>query len=276
MNPTSNRQWSRGVWLLGLAVATFAMVGAGIVLLTEAEDEPLFVQTPTRTHIGAFQANSTFIGNGNAQITLEPVAPPQGLPEDLTATPLTQIPPELAPAYQAAVGPDSARITLVEYGTYGCHVCRHVFEIGLIAKLLAQYPQEIRYVFVHWPVIHPNDMLATEAVLCAQEQSNEAFWAFHNSLFELTYPEYDSFDHPAPFIAVAYQLGLDPDAFRACLGSGLYRSHAFELQERGLELGLPGTPTFFVNGQLVHKRDLEDTILRIMAETRSRAEGAER
>lgn len=169
---------------------------------------------------------------------------------------------------QLALGPETAIITIVEYGTYGCQVCRKVFQLGLIDKLIVRYPRDIRYVYIPWPVIHPNDILATEAVFCAQEQGYDEFWALHRALFNLDFMEYDRYVNDEAYWALATVLGLDADALRACLDTGTYHHMVHKLIEEGYRLRLPGTPAFFVNGILVSAFTLEDEVLRRLFEKR--------
>ena len=53
------------------------------------------------------------------------------------------------------------------------------------------------------------------------------------------------------FPAWAEQLGLDTDQFNKCMKSHLKRSAVLADYKVGRELGVGGTPTFFVNGTQV-------------------------
>ena len=99
--------------------------------------------------------------------------------------------------------------------------------------------------------LHPNARPAAEAALCAAKQGAEAFWAMHEHLFE-TVGEWGSQENTAElFKGYAAELGLNTDAFAACIES---RETAEQVQaelERGVAAGVEGTPAFFVNDWFV-------------------------
>ena len=59
-------------------------------------------------------------------------------------------------------GPDSAAVTLVEYGDYQCPYCGAAYPI--VESLLAHRPDTVRFVFRHFPLtdLHPHAETAAE------------------------------------------------------------------------------------------------------------------
>jgi protein-disulfide isomerase len=49
----------------------------------------------------------------------------------------------------------------------------------------------------------------------------------------------------------ATDLGLDAEAFGACLDSGKHAAEIKKSVEEGQRYGLSGTPSFFINGRLI-------------------------
>lgn len=163
-------------------------------------------------------------------------------------------------------GPIDAPVTIIEFGAYGCTSCRMVHQSGMLNDLLNQYPHKIRLVFVAWPVIHSNDKLAAEASLCALAQGRTLFWAYHDALFSLSNETFDTYTHPDPYIDLAAEIThFNQHKFETCLREGYYREVVFDLLQAGMDLELRGTPTFVVNGQLVHAYDLAGTVEAILA-----------
>lgn len=154
-------------------------------------------------------------------------------------------------------GAQDAKVTVVEIGSYGCSVCRRLHRRGLLDELQAQYPDDVRVAFVSWPTTQWNDKVATEAAFCALEQGHAAFMSYHDAVFSLSDEEYYAYSDMAPFLELAKTLDLNTEDFSSCLFSGRYRNIVFSLIEAGIELGLRGTPTFFVNGVAVAYQDLE-------------------
>lgn len=158
------------------------------------------------------------------QVALE--APPEPPPEEIHGP--------LAPA----LGPADAPVTVVSFSDYQCPYCRRMLDT--LVALHEAYPETVQVVYRHYP-LHDGAAALAEAALCAGDQ--ERFWDFHLALFEP-----DRID-PSQAFAIAADLGLDLDAFRACLVSG---THTEEVQgdfQEGQRLQITGTPTNFVNGR---------------------------
>jgi len=95
--------------------------------------------------------------------------------------------------------------------------------------------------------LHPNARPAAEAALCAAKQGAEAFWPMHEHIFE-TVDEWGSQgDASELFKGYAAELGLNTDAFAACIESGETAEQVQAELERGAAAGVGGTPAFFVN-----------------------------
>jgi len=108
---------------------------------------------------------------------------------------------------------------------------------------------KVKQVFLQFPLdsIHPQARPAAEASLCAAKQGAEAFWAMHDRLFEKA-SEWSGKENAAElFKGYAAELGLDGDAFAACLESGETSAQVQAEFERGQAAGVRGTPAFFVN-----------------------------
>ena len=142
------------------------------------------------------------------------------------------------------IGPADAPVKIVEFGDFGCHACRSWHNAGIKDQLLADFGEQISIEFRHFPVITRQSPLAAEAAQCAAAQ--DAFWAFHDHVYEET-PE--GALSRADLGDYAAAIGLDQEAFDSCLASGRFR----ELVERdwraAQDAGARGTPTFLINGQ---------------------------
>src|SRR5258708_36527605 len=100
-----------------------------------------------------------------------------------------------------ARGPESADVTLVEYGDFACPSCRRAY--GFVKDLLARMP-EVRFVFRANPRSHlfPDAEPAAEAAEIAAAQGK--FWEMHDRLFEGA----EGVAHPR-LVALARDLGLE-------------------------------------------------------------------
>jgi protein-disulfide isomerase len=107
-------------------------------------------------------------------------------------------------------------------------------------------------VFKDFPLpFHAGAGPAARAARCAGTAGR--FWEYHDLLF-VAQPAFARED----LIGYAGRLGLDHQAFGACLDSRRF-SRAVEIDvAQGRGLGVTGTPTFFVNGRrLVGAQPLE-------------------
>jgi protein-disulfide isomerase len=157
----------------------------------------------------------------------------------------------IAPAAQRQVvevggaptlGPADAKVVVVEFGDFQCPYCGD--EQAVVKRLLADYDGRVRYVFKQFPLyFHTYAQQAAEASLAADAQGQ--FWPFHDLL-------YANQEHllRTDLEGYATQLGLDLVAFGAALDQHTYADAVAADLAQGTALGVPGTPTFFVNGRM--------------------------
>lgn len=155
------------------------------------------------------------------------------------------------------LGPDDAKVTLVEYGDLECAHCRQVQPI--IRQLRQRLGNRIRYVYRHFPLstLHPNAKLAAEAAEAAGAQGK--YWEMHDLLFEHQ-GEIDQ-EH---LVEYARELDLDIERFLQELIDGVYEERVRQDFLSGVKSGVNGTPTFFINDNRYDGPwDLESLLLAI-------------
>jgi protein-disulfide isomerase len=138
-------------------------------------------------------------------------------------------------------GPESAPVTLVEYGDFECPHCGRAH--GILTELLPQLGESVRFVFRHFPLaqVHVHAEHAAESAEAAAAQGQ--FWEMHDALFENQEALEDD-----NLVSYAEQLGLDIPRFAADLEQQKYRTRVSEDFRAGIRSGVNGTPTFFING----------------------------
>lgn len=142
-------------------------------------------------------------------------------------------------------GPDDALVEFVEFTDYECPFCRR-FRETTYPVIRERFDGRVKWVVRNFPLsqIHPNAQLAAEAAECALDQ--DRFWDYHDLLFE----RFDELGR-ADLKSHARELGLDGDQFDSCLDSGEKQSIVQSDLRDGFRFGVSGTPTFFINGQVV-------------------------
>lgn len=139
-------------------------------------------------------------------------------------------------------GPSSAPISIVKFEDFQCPFCKQAQPN--IMELLRRYDGKVKLVHKDLPLdsIHPQARQAAEAARCAGEQGK--FWNYHDLLYanstKLSLEDLKGY---------AGDLELNVESFRACYNSGKFKSTVQRDFTEGSQLGITGTPTFFINGR---------------------------
>ena len=149
---------------------------------------------------------------------------------------------DVSEAGNPAIGPVDAPVVMIEFGDYECAYCKRWYD-AVTTPLMKDYAGKIRFVYRDLPLssIHPDAQSAAEAANCAGEQG--AYWKYHDALFGAKYGL-----GTQAYTQYATDLGLDVSAFNTCVAERRYQSEVDNDASVGMNLGLTGTPSFFVNG----------------------------
>ncbi len=139
-------------------------------------------------------------------------------------------------------GPADAPLTLVEYGDYQCPYCGQADTI--VKQLQQEMGDQLRFVFREFPLaqIHPHAEHAAEAAEAAGAQGK--YWEMHDVLYERQRALDD-----AHLEQYAGSVGLDVGRFDREMRGQTYLERVREDFTGGVESGVEGTPTFFINGR---------------------------
>ncbi|MCB0047351.1 MAG: thioredoxin domain-containing protein [Caldilineaceae bacterium] len=138
-------------------------------------------------------------------------------------------------------GPDNAPVTLVEYADYQCPYCGQAHPI--VKQIQAHFGDSLRFVFRNFPLaqMHVHALKAAEAAEIAREYGK--FWAMHDLLYE----HQDRLDRTS-LLGYARQLGIDESEFARKLDADEKADRIKEEFMGGVNSGVNGTPSFFING----------------------------
>jgi protein-disulfide isomerase len=107
----------------------------------------------------------------------------------------------------------------------------------------------VRFGYAHLAFLGQESHWAAEASECAGDQ--DAFWPYHDYLYEHQAGENRGAFSQEKLKQFARELGLDTQAFNACLDSGKHAALVREQTATAQALGMRGTPSFLVNDQLL-------------------------
>ena len=121
---------------------------------------------------------------------------------------------------------------------------------GLFRQVLEKYPDKVKLVVKHFPLRnHKYAKKAAQAALAANNQGK--FWEFHQKLFENQKALNDE-----KISEIAKELNLDANRFEDDMNSPAISGLINRDMKNGREIGVRGTPTIFINGKKLTKRNL--------------------
>jgi protein-disulfide isomerase len=138
-------------------------------------------------------------------------------------------------------GSEHARVTLIEYGDFGCPSCKVAAPTPKL--LLERFPNKIRFIFRHFPLqeAHPHALMAAEVSETAAAQGK--FWPMHDLLFQNQAHLKDK-----DLYRYAVALNLDLARYTAEMDDHIYLQKVREHVEGARRSHIRATPTFFLDG----------------------------
>jgi len=145
-----------------------------------------------------------------------------------------------------ARGPADALVTLVEFSDFECPYCKQVEPT--LKTLLARYPRTLRVVWKDYPLPQHKRarLLANFAADAFTRGANSGFWAVHDGLFARAGDLDDG-----TLGELAGKAGLDSALLLVAAHAGAHDAAIRRDVALGEQLGVTGTPTFFVNGRRI-------------------------
>lgn len=139
------------------------------------------------------------------------------------------------------LGPNTAPVTLVEYGNFECVHCGRTHpEIKKARELLGD---NLRFVFRHFPMVqtHPHALRAAEAAEAAGAQGK--FWEMHDQLFTHQEALEDRY-----LLQYAKRIGLDAARFSRDMTENVFLQQIEADYDRSIfDEHVTGTPTLYLN-----------------------------
>jgi protein-disulfide isomerase len=161
-------------------------------------------------------------------------------------------------------GPNSAPITIEEFGDFQCPPCSTMS--GLLKKMEEEEKGKVRVVFRHFPlVMHAHAREAAIAAEAAELQGK--FWEMHDLIYKEQNNWSKAQDAPAMFTSYASTLGLDVERFKKDLTNPEIAERIDADQKTGTSRGVTSTPTLFVNNVLLPADALNPAGLKKALET---------
>lgn len=192
--------------------------------------------------------------NAVAEPVLATTSPNNTTSPAFSSAPVGPTPASITPETLRTMGDPNAPVTLVEFSDYQCPFCLRHFQ-ETMPQLKTEYIDtgRVYYVFKDFPIasLHPVAARIAEAARCAGEMGgSEGYWQAHDSFFnnrdqltDLPQPDLDEM-----LVRLTSEVAIDEAAMRECVASGRYTAAVNADLAEGGQLGVTGTPGFFING----------------------------
>lgn len=161
------------------------------------------------------------------------------------------------------------KTVFIKYSDFQCPACASYqsiikdFEADPENKKITD---QVTFVYRNFPLdqIHPNAREAAYAAEAAASQN--AFYPFHDVLFEKQ-SEWSDVGDPYPlFEKYATDLNLDPEKFKSDYESDAVKEKVQNDYLSGVEVDVQGTPTFYLNGNRIRSPQSTEELRSILSE----------
>lgn len=157
-------------------------------------------------------------------------------------------------------GNPNGTITVVEFFDYNCGFCKRVFPS--ILELL-RTDQSVRYVFMEFPILGPESLLAARAALVVWKLDKSKYMPFHTALMASR-----GRLNQKRIMRLAEQTGLKPETIRKHMNDPEISQALQKTQNLAQALNITGTPAFIIGDRLVPGAIGLDEIKQIISEVR--------
>lgn len=149
---------------------------------------------------------------------------------------------------------EGGEAVFVEFLDFECEACLALYPV--VEDLRDEYGDRVTFVVRHMP-LHGNSVNAALAAEAAAEQGE--FEAMYKRLFETA----EEWGHQEAsqrevFFGYAEELGLDMEQFTAAYDDPATLERIEQSYQDGQSLGVSGTPTFFLDGEMLNPQSITD------------------
>lgn len=177
---------------------------------------------------------------------------------DLTKDPYAEVMKKIDVKGRPVRGNPNAKVTVVSYDDFECPYCSQVHRT-LFPQMLKEYGDRVAFIYKDFPLseIHPWAIHAAVDANCLGAQNADAYWDFADYIHSNQQVINQEKERDKEFAAIdktvlseANKFNLDTPKLQACIKDQKDDAVKASVKE-GESLGVTGTPTMFVNGQMM-------------------------
>ena len=130
---------------------------------------------------------------------------------------------------------------------FKCFFCNKFFH-DTEDSLLKNYVEtgKVKVIFKDFTIIGADSIAAANAAHCASDQGK--FWEYHDTLYNHWTGENNGWASSDNLLQFAGELELNTDEFSKCMTDSKYAQSIANSNQDAKDLGLTGTPAFFIIG----------------------------
>ena len=144
---------------------------------------------------------------------------------------------------QAVIGNPNGQVTLVEFFDYNCGYCKRALN-DLLA--LVESDPNLRVVMKEFPILSEGSIEAARISIAVKDLKPELYMDYHRELLGR-----GGTANEQKAISVARELGLDTNALKKKAEEASVTENLQEVRQIAEALGINGTPTYVVGGELI-------------------------
>lgn len=145
--------------------------------------------------------------------------------------------------HQAVLGNPKGRVTLVEFFDYNCGYCKRALNDML--ALMESNP-DLRVVMKEFPILSEGSMEAARISIAVKDINPELYLDYHRELLAR-----GGQANLQKAMSIAKELGLDMDALTKAADDGSVTENIQEVRQIAEALGISGTPSYVVGGEMI-------------------------
>ena len=228
-------------------------------------DVKVVISEPTASEFANYDAvKVTFSGQGRDQqydflVSKDRKTLVRMTKMDLTKDPYQEVMDKIDIKGRPVRGNPNAKVTLVNFDDLQCPYCSQAHSM-LFPELLKEYGDRVAFVYKDFPLseIHPWAVHAAVNANCLAAQNGDAYWDFADYIHsnqKLISAEngrdnqFAALDRTA--IVQAAKFRLDTPKLQACLKDPKGEQAVQASVKQGESLEVSGTPTMFINGEML-------------------------
>lgn len=180
----------------------------------------------------------------------------------------TSPPPQEAQQILNANDTPGQKVLITEFADFNCRFCAQ-FALAYYPRLKHDHLNNpnVEFHFRHYPFLDDTSWHAAHAYECARDQGLQE--RFHDLAFEQHLNEQGPDFSPEGLARIAQAAGADARTYDNCMWQEIHLDKVKHDHSVGRQLGIPGTPTLFLNGELLTYETYQDIRTAIEAALRN-------